>query len=130
VARAILRALDWPRREISVGVANPVVVLGFRALPAVFDALVLPLMRLAGLSRRPVEAHDGNVFAPRPAGDATHGGGAGTGSGRQAPRPEREEPAPPSRWRAGTGSAPYGEAVSAGWTRPEVANERACGCLG
>jgi len=73
VARAILSALDRPRREISVGVANPVVILGFRALPAVFDALVLPLMRLGGLSRRPVEAHDGNVFAPRPAGDATHG---------------------------------------------------------
>ena len=73
MARAILSALDRPRREISVGVANPVVILGFRALPAVFDALVLPLMRLGGLSRRPVEAHDGNVFAPRPAGDATHG---------------------------------------------------------
>jgi NAD(P)-dependent dehydrogenase (short-subunit alcohol dehydrogenase family) len=73
VARAILRALDRPRRDISVGVANPMLVFGFRALPAVFDALVLPLMRIGGLSRRPVEAHDGNVFAARPAGDATHG---------------------------------------------------------
>jgi NAD(P)-dependent dehydrogenase (short-subunit alcohol dehydrogenase family) len=73
VARAVLRVLDRPRRDISVGVANPVIVFGFRALPAVYDALVLPLMRLGGLSRQPVQAHDGNVFAPRPAGDATHG---------------------------------------------------------
>jgi NAD(P)-dependent dehydrogenase (short-subunit alcohol dehydrogenase family) len=73
VARAVLRALDRPRREISVGVANPVVVLGFRALPAVFDVLVTPLMRLGGLSRDRVGQHEGNVFAPVPAGEATHG---------------------------------------------------------
>jgi hypothetical protein len=28
---------------------------------------------MRALTWRPVEAHDGNVFAPRPAGDATHG---------------------------------------------------------
>ena len=73
VARAILRALDRPRRDRSVGLANPVIVLGFRALPAVYDVLVGRLMRLGGLDRAPVRAGDGNVFVPQPAGDATHG---------------------------------------------------------
>lgn len=73
VAHAVVRALERPRRESSVGPANPVVVLGFRAFPAVFDALVTPLMRLGGLGRDAVEPHEGNVFEPRPAGDAVHG---------------------------------------------------------
>jgi NAD(P)-dependent dehydrogenase (short-subunit alcohol dehydrogenase family) len=73
VARAILRCLDHPRREASVGLANPVVVFGFRALPAVFDAIVAPLMRLGGLDRRLSEVDEGNVFEPRPDGDAVHG---------------------------------------------------------
>jgi NAD(P)-dependent dehydrogenase (short-subunit alcohol dehydrogenase family) len=73
VARAIVRALDRPRRETSVGIANPVVVAGFRALPGVYDRLVAPLMRVGGLSKAPVEVNDGNVFEPVPAGAATHG---------------------------------------------------------
>jgi NAD(P)-dependent dehydrogenase (short-subunit alcohol dehydrogenase family) len=73
VARAILRALDRPRRDVSVGVANPVVILGFRALPAVYDRMVGPLMRAGGLGRQRVEDHDGNVLDPQPAGEATHG---------------------------------------------------------
>ncbi|MCX5070004.1 hypothetical protein OOJ91_29575 [Micromonospora lupini] len=43
-------------------------------LPGVYDVLVGPLMRLAGLSGRPVGAHDGTVFAPNPAGEAVRGG--------------------------------------------------------
>ncbi len=82
VARAVLRALDRPRRDRSVGVTNPLVVLGFRAFPAVYDRLVGPLMRVGGLTREPVPVSDGNVFAPRPAGDATHGRWA-----RRWPRP-------------------------------------------
>lgn len=73
VARAVLRCLDRPRRDVSVGVANPVVIFGFRTLPPVYDRLVGPLMRLGGLSRERPEAHDGNVLVPRPAGEATHG---------------------------------------------------------
>jgi short-subunit dehydrogenase len=73
VARAIVRALDRPRRETSVGIANPVVVAGFRGLPFVYDRLVVPLMKVGGLSKAPVEPNDGNVFAPVPAGEATHG---------------------------------------------------------
>jgi len=73
VARAIVRAVRRPRREVSVGVANPVIVLGFRAVPAIFDALVEPLMRAGGLSRRTVPPNSGNVLAPRPEGNAVHG---------------------------------------------------------
>jgi len=73
VARAVLRALDRPRRDRSVGVANPVIILGFRILPAVYDRLVGPLMRLGGLSEEGVPPNEGNVFVPQPAGDATHG---------------------------------------------------------
>jgi NAD(P)-dependent dehydrogenase (short-subunit alcohol dehydrogenase family) len=73
VARAVLRAADKPRREASVGIANPVVVLGFRTMPALYDALVTPLMRVSGLSWRRISAHTGNVFDPQPPGDAEHG---------------------------------------------------------
>ena len=73
VARAIAKSLAAPRRERSVGIANPVVVLGFRLLPAVFDLAVAPLMKLAGLSRRPVPPHPGNVLTAHPEGEAEHG---------------------------------------------------------
>jgi len=73
VARAILDALKSPQRDRSVGIANHIVVFGFRALPAVFDALVTPLMKLAGLSRSSIEATSGTVLDPQPRGDAAHG---------------------------------------------------------
>ncbi len=73
MARAVLRCLEKPTRERSVGLANHLVVLGFRMLPAVYDALVTPLMKVGGLSRRAVPANSGNVLEPLPAGDAQHG---------------------------------------------------------
>ncbi|NMR19983.1 SDR family oxidoreductase [Cellulomonas fimi] len=73
VARAIVRTLDRPRREVSVGLANRFEAFGFRYLPAVFDWLVGPIMSRAGLSRTPTEPTTGNVFGPLPAGDAVHG---------------------------------------------------------
>jgi hypothetical protein len=48
-------------------------VLGFRRLPAVFDRIVTPMMRLAGQGRDRVEAHSGNVLVPRPEGAAVRG---------------------------------------------------------
>jgi NAD(P)-dependent dehydrogenase (short-subunit alcohol dehydrogenase family) len=71
VAKAILRSIDDPRgtRDRSVGITNGIIELGFAAVPAVYDFLVRPLMRLAGLSRRPIEPHEGNVFEPQPSGD-------------------------------------------------------------
>lgn len=73
VADAIVEALESPRREISLGLANPVMVLGFRLLPAVFDGLVTPLMRRLGQSRGQVEPGPGNVLEPTAEGQAVHG---------------------------------------------------------
>jgi NAD(P)-dependent dehydrogenase (short-subunit alcohol dehydrogenase family) len=73
VARAVLRAIDRPRRDDGVGVANPVVVLGFRALPVVFDAWVTPLMRVGGISRDAAAPGPGNVLDAAPHGEAVHG---------------------------------------------------------
>ena len=56
-----------------MGPANLIARAGFTLVPRVFDLLVLPLMRAGGLSREPVEPHDGNVFAPTPEGHAVHG---------------------------------------------------------
>ncbi|QLQ35072.1 SDR family NAD(P)-dependent oxidoreductase [Micromonospora robiginosa] len=74
VARAIAHCADRPRREISVGPVNLLMRVGFTALPAVYDVLVGPLMRLGGLTGRPVPPTEGVVFAPNPAGEATRGG--------------------------------------------------------
>lgn len=74
VAEAVVRSMTQPSRERSVGLANPLVVLGFRALPTVFDAMVTPLMRRGGLSREDVPATPGNVFDPVPRGERLHGG--------------------------------------------------------
>jgi short-subunit dehydrogenase len=73
VAREVVRCLDRPSRDLDVGPANLVTVLGFRVLPAVFDLLVTPLMELAGLQRTSVPASSGNVLEPTVAGEATHG---------------------------------------------------------
>jgi NAD(P)-dependent dehydrogenase (short-subunit alcohol dehydrogenase family) len=73
VARAVVGAVDRPRRLVQSGVLNPVVTAGFRLLPAVYDVLVGPLMRLAAVARDDVGPTEGNVFASRPEGNATNG---------------------------------------------------------
>lgn len=73
VARAIVRAIDRPRRERSLGPGNPVIVFGFRFAPGVFDRLVTPLMGLGGLSRDEAPGSPGNVLSPQPEGEAVHG---------------------------------------------------------
>lgn len=62
VARAAVHALDRPRREVSVGLANHLTVLGFRVMPALFDRLVTPLMGTFGLDPKPAEKTDGNLY--------------------------------------------------------------------
>jgi NAD(P)-dependent dehydrogenase (short-subunit alcohol dehydrogenase family) len=74
VARSVVARLDRPRRLVQSGFANPVVILGFRLFPAVYDALVGPLLRVFALAddhRTP--ATEGNVFESRPAGNAEEG---------------------------------------------------------
>ena len=74
VVKAILKAMDRPKRHASVGLANGIASAGFRLLPGVYDVLVSPLMRLAGLSRREVPPNPGNVLEPHPDLEAETGG--------------------------------------------------------
>jgi hypothetical protein len=73
VARAIVAALDRPAREVQVGLANLVMVAGFRLLPGVFDRIVGPLMRLLGQGRGSLGEQVGNVFEPVAEKNAVHG---------------------------------------------------------
>ena len=73
VAAAVVRALEQPRREVSVGLANHAMVLGFRLVPGLFDVLVTPLMRALGQSRQTVEPGPGNVLEPLAGQHAVHG---------------------------------------------------------
>ncbi len=92
VAGVILAALKSAKRDRSVGITNHLVVLGFRTLPAVFDALVTPLMKLAGLSRTRIEATSGSVLKPEPRGDAAHG--VWNRFGRRTAKPWTPTPTP------------------------------------
>ncbi|WP_433201029.1 SDR family NAD(P)-dependent oxidoreductase [Dactylosporangium sp. CS-047395] len=62
VARAIVRCADHPRPVVTVGATSRLIRFGFVATPRLYDALVGPLMRFAGLSRERVAPHNGNVF--------------------------------------------------------------------
>lgn len=73
VARTIVRRLDRPRREASVGPANRLTVAGFRLLPGIYDRLVTPLMKVGGLSQGHAQDTPGNVLEPKPTGEALHG---------------------------------------------------------
>lgn len=73
VAAAVVDALDRPRREVSVGLANGLMVAGFRLLPAVFDRLVGPLMSALASTGEEQEPHAGNVDEPDPRAQAVHG---------------------------------------------------------
>jgi NAD(P)-dependent dehydrogenase (short-subunit alcohol dehydrogenase family) len=64
VADAVQAVVDGKDRSRSVGITNPVIALGFTVLPRLYDLMVTPLMKVAGLSRRPVQAHTGNLFTP------------------------------------------------------------------
>jgi NAD(P)-dependent dehydrogenase (short-subunit alcohol dehydrogenase family) len=73
VAAKVVAALDRPRRDASVGPVNWVMVTGFRLLPAVYDVLVGPMMRLLGQGKPGVAPGPGNVFEPVPEKEAVHG---------------------------------------------------------
>ena len=73
VARAVVHGLDHPQREISVGFANPLMVMGFRTLPWAYDVLVTPLMRAMAMSSRPVPPGPGNVEGPHDDGEQLRG---------------------------------------------------------
>jgi short-subunit dehydrogenase/uncharacterized protein YndB with AHSA1/START domain len=65
VARRVTRVLRRPRRKTHVGPVNGIIVTGFRTMPAVYDALVLPMMRTLGLGPwTGLEPTTGNVLSP------------------------------------------------------------------
>ncbi len=64
VADAVIACLRHPRRENNVGIANPLIVLGFRLFPALYDALVTPLMTRFALASETVANTEGNVLHP------------------------------------------------------------------
>ncbi|HET7822041.1 MAG TPA: SDR family NAD(P)-dependent oxidoreductase, partial [Ornithinibacter sp.] len=76
VARRVWWVLRHPRRQINVGPVNLVVIAGFRLFPAVYDAVVTPLMRTFGLDAwRGLPPTPGNVDQPQhPPHDATPAG--------------------------------------------------------
>ena len=65
-ASAVVSLIDHPRRERAVGVFNPVIALGFRMFPAVYDRIVAPLVSRLALSDEPVADHRGNLFQAQP----------------------------------------------------------------
>lgn len=73
IAAAVLRCVDKPSPRVSVGIANPVIVLGFRLFPRLYDALVSPLLHFGGLTSKPTEPSAGNVVEPTPEREAEHG---------------------------------------------------------
>lgn len=73
VAAKVVAALDKPGRDISAGPVNWVMVTGFRMLPAAYDVLVGPMMRVLGQGKPGVAAGPGNVFDAVPEKEAVHG---------------------------------------------------------
>jgi NAD(P)-dependent dehydrogenase (short-subunit alcohol dehydrogenase family) len=73
VARAVVARLERPRRLVQSGFGNWFVIAGFRLLPAVYDALVGPLLQRLALAGDDAGPTEGNVFASRPSGNAKDG---------------------------------------------------------
>lgn len=73
IADAILRRVDRPRSRTSAGITNPLVRLGYRTLPWVYDAAVTPLLHVASLTKGTAPPTDGNVVEPAAGGEAEHG---------------------------------------------------------
>lgn len=70
VAATVLQAAESSRRELGVGWANPAIVAASSLLPAVWDRVITPGMRLGGLTRSRISADEparsGNLHEPRP----------------------------------------------------------------
>jgi NAD(P)-dependent dehydrogenase (short-subunit alcohol dehydrogenase family) len=62
LARAITQVVEHPRDRVSVGLANPLMRLGFTFLPTVFDVIVGPLFRVAAMKPGQQPPTTGNVL--------------------------------------------------------------------
>jgi hypothetical protein len=87
-ARKVVDALSRPRRDVDVGPANTLMVLGFRLLPGLFDVLVGPMMQALGQGRMHHPPQPGNVFDATPDLEAVEGPWRWWGGRR---RPDRVE---------------------------------------
>jgi len=88
VADRVVSVLKRPRRQTHVGIANPVIVAGFRFFPAVYDAVATPALRTFALDAwRGLTATPGNVDEPvHPPPTASQ-----TGPGKSPDDPSDEE---------------------------------------
>lgn len=73
VAAAIVRAVEHPDNEITVGQIQHVGAWGHLLLPKLYNHLVGRAMNLGGLRDRPAPAGPGTVFMPAPATNAVSG---------------------------------------------------------
>ena len=78
VARSVVEQIDRPSKRVNVGVANPLMRLGFGLTPGLFDLVVGPLFARVANARDPVEHRTGNVLDAVP-GEAAERGGHGWG---------------------------------------------------
>lgn len=74
MGRAVADCVENPRRHVDVGVGNKLVMLGYRLVPAVYDAIVGPLAQLAVFRGSDVPPSDGNVLSAHPEDEAERGG--------------------------------------------------------
>ena len=74
-ATSIVSLADKPRNHVSVpvGPANPIIITGYRLLPALYDRIVGPLFTLAALTRRPIAPTEGNIHQPQARNERIHG---------------------------------------------------------
>lgn len=74
-AAAIVKLADKPRQHVSipVGPPNPIIITGFRLLPAIYDLVVGPLFKVGALTRGEQPPTDGNVHKPVPGLEREHG---------------------------------------------------------
>lgn len=74
VVRAILRCVSKPRSEVIVGVFGHLLAWGRALLPGAYSTAAPRVMDELAIGDEPAPHSDGNVFEPRPEGNAVEGG--------------------------------------------------------
>ncbi|SDR68453.1 Short-chain dehydrogenase [Nocardioides scoriae] len=84
VARTCLAMLERPRRLVHAGPVNRLAVIGFRAMPWVYDRVARPMVDLVALRGPAAEPSAGNVLEPLPRREGLNGGWTFVGRLRRA----------------------------------------------
>jgi len=74
VVKAILRCIEHPRREVSVGYVGHLEAIIQETMPGPFNWLAPYVMRWAAFSSEPAESKPGNIFEPMPEWNQVTGG--------------------------------------------------------